>query len=107
MHRGIDERDVAAGHLAALTDTGKGFERFILSSQTPFRPEDVEELKVAAPAVITRRAPEIVELFRSHGWMLPRSIDRVYDPAYARQVLNWQTRWDSFDLTPAPILADV
>ena len=107
LHRGIDKRDVAAAHLAALSDAGGSFERFILSGKTPFHPEDVEELKVDAPAVITRRAPAIVELFQSHGWTLPRSINRVYDPAYAKQVLNWQTRWDSFDITPAPSLTDV
>ncbi|WP_108818842.1 NAD-dependent epimerase/dehydratase family protein [Pseudovibrio sp. Alg231-02] len=97
LHRGIDKRDVAAAHVAALTDDGKDFDRFIISGQTPFLPQDAEELKVNAPAVIERRCPAIVKLFQSQGWKLPKSIDRVYDPSYAKQALNWESKHDSFD----------
>lgn len=97
LHRGIDKRDVATAHMAALSDDGEDFGRFIISGKTPFRPEDTQELKTNAPAVIARRAPEVVQLFRSHGWALPHSIDRVYDPSYAKQVLSWESKHDSFD----------
>lgn len=97
LHRGIDKRDVAAAHVAALTDDGKDFDRFIISGQTPFLSEDAKELKIDAPAVIAQRSPAIVKLFQSHGWTLPRSIDRVYDPSYAKQELNWESKHDSFD----------
>ena len=36
LHRGIDARDVGAGHALALSDQGGAFERFILSGATPF-----------------------------------------------------------------------
>ncbi|WP_041768300.1 NAD(P)-dependent oxidoreductase [Pseudovibrio sp. FO-BEG1] len=97
LHRGIDKRDVATAHVAALSDDGKNFDRFIISGKTPFRPEDTQELKTNAPAVIARRAPEVVQLFQSHGWALPQSIDRIYDPSYAKHVLNWESKRDSFD----------
>ncbi|KZK78379.1 UDP-glucose 4-epimerase [Pseudovibrio sp. W64] len=99
LHRGIDKRDVATAHVAALTDDGNDFGRVIISGQTPFLPEDAEELKTDAPAVIARRSPAIVKLFQSQGWTLPRSIDRVYDPSYAKQELNWESKHDSFDFT--------
>ncbi|MGH0002025.1 NAD-dependent epimerase/dehydratase family protein [Pseudovibrio ascidiaceicola] len=97
LHRGIDKQDVASAHVAALTDDGNDFDRFIISGQTPFLPEDASELKIDAPAVIARRSPAIVKLFQSQDWTLPRSIDRVYDPSYAKQALNWESKHDSFD----------
>lgn len=92
LHRGIDARDVADAHALALEAALPGFRRFVISGATPFRPEDSDELLRDAPAVLRRRAPELVEAFARRGWNLPDSIDRVYSPALAIQELGWRPR---------------
>ena len=93
LHRGIDARDVADAHALALESGAQGFRRFVISGATPFRPEDVDALMRDAPAVLARRAPDLVEAFTRRGWSLPASIDRVYSPARAMQQLGWTPRF--------------
>jgi len=93
LHRGIDVRDVAEAHSLALRDAAAGFRRFVISGGTPFLPEDAAELQRDAPAVLARRAPDLVEAFRSRRWQLPQSLDRVYSPALAMRQLGWQPRY--------------
>ena len=64
----------------------------MVSAHTPFLPADVEQLAVDAPAVIARRAPELTLAFARRGWVLPRTIDRVYCAGRARDELGWQSR---------------
>ena len=90
LHRGVDARDVADAHALALTSAPGGFRRFVISGATPFLPEDVEGLAGHAPAVLERRAPELVEAFARRGWRLPITIDRVYSPMLAMQELGWR-----------------
>lgn len=94
LHRGIDARDVADAHALALESASGGFRRFVISGATPFLPEDVEELTGHAPAVLERRAPELVEIFARRGWLLPKAIDRVYSPMLAIRELGWRPRHD-------------
>ena len=93
LHRGIDARDVADAHALALESSTPGLRRFVISGATPFRPEDMDALMRDAPAVLTRRAPDLVEAFADRGWSLPGSIDRVYSPALAMQRLGWTPRF--------------
>ena len=93
LHRGIDARDVADAHALALDIDTPGFRKFVISGATPFRPEDVHALKHDAPAVLARRAPDLVEAFARRGWSLPGSIDRVYSPALAMRHLGWTPRY--------------
>ena len=93
LHRGVDARDVADAHAAALTWNGPGFRRYVISSATPFLPEDAPELFTDAPTVLARRAPALVAAFAARGWPLPPSIDRVYDPRRAMSELGWQPRF--------------
>jgi UDP-glucose 4-epimerase len=93
LHRGIDARDIAAGHARALAVSPPGASTFILSGETPFRPGDAVRLKVDAPSVLRRRAPRLAQVFAQRGWPLPRSIDRVYDASKARAELGWRTRY--------------
>ncbi len=90
LHRGIDARDVADAHALALEAAASGFRKFVISGATPFRIEDVEELVRDAPAVLQRRAPELVDEFRRRGWKLPQGIDRVYSPMLAMRELRWR-----------------
>jgi UDP-glucose 4-epimerase len=93
LHRGVDARDVAEAHALALRDEKPGLRRFVISAATPFLAEDCAELRDNAPGVLARRAPQLVAAFAARGWALPRSIDRVYSPALAMQVLGWQPRY--------------
>ena len=54
--------------------------------------DDVHLLRHDAPAVLRRRAPELVEAFARRGWPLPAGIDRVCDPARAIAALGWRPR---------------
>jgi nucleoside-diphosphate-sugar epimerase len=93
LHRGVDVRDVAEAHALALEAESPPFRRFVVSGATPFREEDVGQLLRDAPAVLRRRAPELVEAFARRGWSLPGSIDRVYSPARAMRELGWKPRY--------------
>jgi nucleoside-diphosphate-sugar epimerase len=92
LHRGIDVRDVAAAHALALADATPGCRTHVISGATPFRPEDAGGLLDNAAAVLARRAPALVAAFAERGWLLPRSIDRVYDSRPAMAALRWQPR---------------
>lgn len=94
LHRGIDARDVATGHVAALTAGGlANTETFILSGTTPFERADCEALWNDAGGVLRHRVPALATAFEQRGWPLPSRIDRVYDPSRARQRLGWQARF--------------
>jgi UDP-glucose 4-epimerase len=94
LHRGVDARDVADAHAAALAWQAPGqLRRLIVSATTPFRRDDADELACDAPAVLRRRAPALVSAFLRLGWALPASIDRVYDAAAARSALGWHPRF--------------
>lgn len=92
LHRGVDARDVAVAHAKALQFDSDRFEKFIISGTTPFLPEDCEQLKHDAAAVLKMRSPALVEEFANRGWPLPKSIDRVYDSSRAAKQLGWQTQ---------------
>ncbi|KZL11589.1 dTDP-glucose 4,6-dehydratase [Pseudovibrio axinellae] len=94
LHRGVDARDVADAHLAALKDTGRAFDTYVISGQTPFLADDAHALKTDAASVIRERAPSLAKLFDLHNWALPTSIDRVYAPTKAAKVLSWKSKYD-------------
>jgi UDP-glucose 4-epimerase len=71
-----------------------GFDRFIISATTPFRPDDLAELRSDAPAVLRRRAPGYEAVYVPRGWRMFDGIDRVYDNARARERLGWRPRYD-------------
>ncbi|MET0549874.1 MAG: NAD(P)-dependent oxidoreductase [Xanthomonas sp.] len=93
LHRGIDARDVAEAHAAALRHAGPAAATFVISGATPFLREDCADLHSAAPAVLQRRAPALVAAFAQRGWALPERIDRVYSAQHAMQALDWRPRY--------------
>ncbi|NTJ64394.1 NAD(P)-dependent oxidoreductase [Agrobacterium rhizogenes] len=93
LHRGVDIRDVADAHVAALTNGGKDFQRHIVSASTLFKPEDCEALAVDATSVIRLRAPGLAAKFAQQNWPLPDRIDRVYASKSAGAVLGWHFRF--------------
>ncbi|SDI53750.1 UDP-glucose 4-epimerase [Ferrimonas sediminum] len=92
LNRGVDARDVASAHARAIDKRLPGFHRFIISGATPFQRQDCDALKQHAAEVIARRQPKLVQAFAERGWILPHSIDRVYDSSAAQCALGWQPR---------------
>jgi len=87
LYRGVDRRDVAEAHAAALVREGVPA-IYIVSAATPFQREDSDELFRNAPSVIERRCPGLIERMAAKGWHPPQSIDRVYDGGSARRDLG-------------------
>ncbi len=93
LFRRADLEDIADAHLLALEHAGRiGFDRLIVTATTPFQPDDVAELRRDAPAVVARYVPEYADLYADRNWRMFGEIDRVYDNARARRVLNWQPK---------------
>ena len=91
LHRGIDARDVADAHVAALSNGGAHFQRYIVSAASPFIVQDTDALSVDAASAIRRRAPDLAARFEQRGWSLPQAIDRIYDSSRAKSGLGWQS----------------
>jgi nucleoside-diphosphate-sugar epimerase len=95
LGRRLTVEDAADAHLVALERAPEiGFGTFILSAPPPFAPAEAEELMRNATALITRHFPDAAELYARAGWELPRSIDRVYDPALSERLLGFRCRTD-------------
>ena len=93
LHRRLTVEDAAAAHLAALEAASAiGCETFILSAPPPFVRADAEELASDARAVIARYYPDAAELYAAKGWVLPATIDRIYDPSRAERRFGWRAQ---------------
>ncbi len=90
LTRGVDVRDVADAHVAALTNGGPAYQSYIISGATPFRLEDCGLLAIKPAVVLSKRVPELMAAFKQRGWSLPTSIDRVYVGAKAETSLGWR-----------------
>ena len=91
LHRGVDVRDVADAHVAALGNGGPAFQRYIASGSTPFQREDCEALVTHPRDVLAMRCPQWLAEYDRRGWALP-VIDRIHDASAAREGLGWVTR---------------
>ena len=94
-YRRVDLEDVVSAHLLALERAPSiGFGRYIIAATTPFLPEDLLDLRVNAPLVVRRRAPEYEVEYARRGWKMFPSIDRVYVNKKARTDLDWNPRYN-------------
>ncbi len=101
LYRRVVIEDVVSAHMAALERaTVIGFGRYVISATTPFAPADLPELRADAPSVVRRHFPSYEEIYRSRGWRMFPTIDRVYVNAQARAELGWRPRWDFGSLLP-------
>ncbi|RWM30014.1 NAD(P)-dependent oxidoreductase [Mesorhizobium sp.] len=90
LFRRLTVEDAAEAHVAALEKAPSlGFDIFIISAPTPFRPDDCAELIADAPSVVARYFPNCPRLYARKGWTMFSSIDRVYDPSRARERLGF------------------
>lgn len=95
VYRRVDIADVAEAHVAALARAPAiGFDRFIISATTPFRPDDVRLLRNDAPSVVAERVPEYSTVYRRLGWKMFPGIDRIYVNRKAREILGWKPGYD-------------
>jgi nucleoside-diphosphate-sugar epimerase len=95
LYRRVAIEDVVDAHLLAAERAATlGFGKYIVSATTPFAPDDARQLRVDAPAIVRRYAPEYVAEYARLGWKLPAQIDRVYVNDRARAELGWRPRHD-------------
>ena len=93
LYRGVDAEDVAQAHELALARTA-GFEVYNVSAKSPFAESDRRRLFEDAASVILERHPWADAEFRRRGWLLPRSIDRVYVVDKALSGLGYRPEHD-------------
>ncbi|RUU12020.1 NAD(P)-dependent oxidoreductase [Mesorhizobium sp. USDA-HM6] len=102
LFRRLTVEDAAEAHIVALEKAPHlGFDTFIVSAPTPFRPQDCAELIADAPAVVARYFPDYPRLYARKGWTMFSSIDRVYDPSRARQKLGFVCKTSFADVLGA------
>ncbi|BCM20245.1 NAD-dependent epimerase/dehydratase family protein [Mesorhizobium sp. J8] len=102
LFRRLTVEDAAEAHVAALERAPSlGFDIFIVSAQTPFRPQDCAEIIADAPLVVARYFPDYPRLYARKGWTMFSSIDRVYDPSRAREKLGFVCRTSFADVLAA------
>ena len=95
LYRRADIEDMVSAHLLAVEKApGIGFSRYIVSATTPFTRDDLQQLRMNAPAVVKRYVPEFEAEYARRGWTMPQSIDRVYANELARMHLGWRPRHD-------------
>jgi nucleoside-diphosphate-sugar epimerase len=95
LYRRVDIEDVVSAHLLAAEQARAiGFRKYIISATTPFRPDDLADLRIDAPRIVRQRVSECETEYERRGWKLFPSIDRVYVNARARKELGWLPRYD-------------
>ncbi|TGS16982.1 NAD(P)-dependent oxidoreductase [Mesorhizobium sp. M2E.F.Ca.ET.209.01.1.1] len=102
LFRRLTVEDAAEAHVAALKKAPElGFDVFIVSAPTPFRPQDCAELIADAPSVVARYFPDYPRLYAKRDWTMFSSIDRVYDPSQARERLGFVCKTSFADVLAA------
>ncbi|CDX29414.1 UDP-glucose 4-epimerase [Mesorhizobium plurifarium] len=102
LFRRLTVEDAAEAHVAALgSGPSLGFDVFIVSAPTPFRPQDCAELIADAPSVVACYFPDYPRLYAKKGWTMFSSIDRVYDPSRARERLGFVCKTSFADVLAA------
>ena len=95
LYRRVDVADVVEAHLLAIKKAPLiGFRRFIITATTPFKLDDLRDLRVNAPQVVKERVPDYETEYARRGWKMFPSIDRVYINERARQNLDWHPHYD-------------
>ncbi|MER9299123.1 hypothetical protein NKI38_21890 [Mesorhizobium sp. M0621] len=102
LFRRLTVEDAADAHILALGKAPQlGFDIFIVSAPTPFRPEDCAELIADAPSAVARYFPDFPALYARKGWTMFSSIDRVYDASRARDRLGFVCKTSFADVLAA------
>lgn len=95
LYRRVDIQDVVDAHWLALQRAPDlYFQRLIISASSPFEVADLATLRGQASQALRRVMPGFETVFRERGWRMLEDINRVYVNQRARQVLDWQPRYD-------------
>jgi UDP-glucose 4-epimerase len=95
LYRRADIEDIVSAHVLAMENAPAiGFGRYIISATSPFTRDDLQQLRIDAPAVVGRYAPGYEAEYRRRGWSMLPTIERVYVNELARAQLGWQPRYD-------------
>src|SRR5438874_1112800 len=95
LYRRADIEDIVGAHMLALDRAPTiGFGRYIIIATTPFRLEDLPQLRTSAPADAGRRVTECEKVYAEREWSMFPAIDRVYVNHRARRELGWSPRYD-------------
>ena len=95
LFRRADLHDVVTAHISAMQRAkALGFVRLIVSATTPFQRQDAAELRVNARAAVRNYFPQQPRIYERLGWTMFPSVDRVYDNARARELLDWAPEYD-------------
>src|ERR1700736_1634627 len=101
LYRRADIEDIVSAHMLAIENAPAiGFGRYIISATTPFTPDDLQQLRIDAAAVVRRYAPDYEAEYRRRGWSMVPTIDRVYVNELARIRLGWQPRYAFNSILP-------
>lgn len=93
LYRRVDMEDIVSAHVqAARCAPALGFERFIISASTPFKRQDLRELRSNPEKVVERYCPGYQAAYKELGWRMFDDIERVYVNAKARRLLQWQPK---------------
>src|SRR5262249_8038107 len=93
LFRRLAVEDAAAAHVVALAKSpALGLDTFIISTPTPFAPDDCAALIADAPAVVARYFPTHPDIYARRGWRMFQSIDRVYAASKAARRLGFVCR---------------
>ncbi|MEO1147448.1 MAG: NAD(P)-dependent oxidoreductase [Cyanobacteria bacterium J06638_22] len=95
LYRRVDLEDAVSAHLLAIDKAPSlSFGCYIISTTTPFTPDDLLDLRTDAPAVVHRKFPDYQDLYAQRDWSMFPGIERVYVNDRARQDLGWRPRYD-------------
>lgn len=95
LYRRVDVEDAARAHIDAIGSAAKiGFDRYIISAATPLRPEHAATLRASPAAAVAEIVPGYAAEYERRGWVLPTSVDRVYDSGKAQRDLGWRPEYD-------------
>jgi UDP-glucose 4-epimerase len=95
LYRRADIEDVVSAHLLAMDKAPSiGFDRYIISATTPFRKNDLSDLRADAHRIVKRIYPEFESIYAGKGWKIFSSIGRVYVNRKAREELSWSPVYD-------------
>ncbi|WP_111828191.1 NAD-dependent epimerase/dehydratase family protein [Acinetobacter colistiniresistens] len=95
LYRRADIEDVVNAHLkAAFHYNGdEYFDKFIISSTTPFVKDDCKVLNCNPLKIINKIYPGCSYIYKDKGWRLFPRFDRVYDNTKARKLLEWEPKY--------------
>ena len=95
LYRRVDLEDAVSAHFLAAQYAAKlGHELFVISATTPFNQTQLDALGKNAPPVVEALYPGLADLYARRNLQLLPVLDRVYSNRKARQLLNWQPKWD-------------